>query len=64
MRRHDCVLGFVMEPVLLYAAFLLCIQRGNLWIAGLMMGVTDDGISALAEAGCGTQLTSLALCSE
>ena len=32
--------------------------------AGLKEGVTDSGLSMLASAGCGAQLTSLALACE
>ena len=32
--------------------------------AGLSQGVTDSGLSALAAAGCGAQLTSLTLSCE
>ena len=32
--------------------------------AGLLWGVTDSGLQALASAGCGAQLTSLTLSCE
>ena len=34
---------------------------GTLGMQGLKNGVTDAGLSALAAAGCGAQLTSLTL---
>ena len=40
------------------AAPLICMGVVS---ADLGNGVTDDGMSALATAGCGTQLTSLSL---
>ena len=53
--------------MLLFVSFFLCVLvlalvvKGGGWAAGLEEGVSDHGLCALAEQGCGKSLTTLFL---